>query len=59
MYLGGALISSETHALVGFLLVVIAYIRKVRLEEEKLLEAFGRSYADYQQKTWGLIPGVR
>jgi protein-S-isoprenylcysteine O-methyltransferase Ste14 len=58
MYLGTALVSGEAHAAIGFVLVIIAYRRKVRLEEAKLVEAFGESYQEYQMQTWGLFPGL-
>jgi protein-S-isoprenylcysteine O-methyltransferase Ste14 len=58
LYLGAALISGETHAAIGFVLVVIAYMRKVRLEEAKLVEAFGEGYQEYQMAAWGLFPGM-
>ena len=58
MFLGTAIVSGEIHALVGLALIAGAYIRKVRLEEKTLREAFGDSYDDYRRKTWAIIPGL-
>lgn len=58
MYLGTALVSGEMHALIGVALAVLAYLRKVRLEEANLLRGFGAEYAEYSGGTWALIPGV-
>ena len=58
MYLGTAVIDGHFHALVGIAVVVFAYWRKIRMEEEKLREAFGARYDDYRSGTWGAIPGL-
>jgi len=58
MYAGTALVSGEWHALVGLVLAVLAYWRKVRLEEANLLRGFGAEYAAYRSETKALIPGV-
>jgi protein-S-isoprenylcysteine O-methyltransferase Ste14 len=58
MYAGTALVSGEMHALIGLVLAVLAYLRKVRLEEANLLRGFGADYAEYKGGTWALIPGV-
>jgi protein-S-isoprenylcysteine O-methyltransferase Ste14 len=56
MYAGTALVSGELHALIGLVLAVLAYLRKVRKEEANLMKAFGTDYSDYRGGTWALIP---
>src|SRR5215468_5777039 len=57
-YLGITLVSGELHALLGLALVLVAYARKIRMEEAHLHEAFGPAYADYAQDSWRLIPRI-
>ena len=58
MCAGTALVSGQVHALVGTALVMIAYRRKVPMEEANLRRAFGDRYLDYRRATWGAIPGL-
>ena len=58
MYLVLALVSGELHALIGLVIGLAAYWRKIRLEERHLGELFGEAYAEYRKQTWALIPGV-
>lgn len=58
MFAGTAIVSGQTHALLGLALGVIAYWRKIRMEEENLNDAFGDAYHDYRRETWALVPGV-
>ena len=58
MYVGLALVSGEQLAIVGLAVVVIAYRRKIRLEEDDLLYAFGGDYDAYRRATWALVPGL-
>jgi protein-S-isoprenylcysteine O-methyltransferase len=44
--------------IVIFIPIVISFLKRIRVEEKVLSEAFGRQYKDYIQKTWRLIPGV-
>ena len=44
MYFGTAMVSGELHALLGVVLAVIAYLRKIRMEERGLRETFGAAY---------------
>lgn len=55
MYVGTALVAGQVHALVGVAMVVIAYWRKIRMEEGKLRDAFGVEYDEYRRATWGLV----
>jgi protein-S-isoprenylcysteine O-methyltransferase Ste14 len=57
-YAGLMLISGERHALVGMVLVCLAYWRKIRLEEQYLSGVFGAEYEDYKSSTRAVIPGV-
>jgi protein-S-isoprenylcysteine O-methyltransferase Ste14 len=58
MTLGTALVSGETHALVAFALMVVAYARKIPLEERQLRETFGPAYEDYRKSSRALIPFI-
>jgi protein-S-isoprenylcysteine O-methyltransferase Ste14 len=58
LYLGTAIVSGELHALIGWVLVLLAYLRKIRLEEANLMKAFGPEYRDYRADSWALLPGV-
>jgi protein-S-isoprenylcysteine O-methyltransferase Ste14 len=58
MYFGVAVVSGEWHALLGFVLVAAAYVRKIRIEEANLMQAFGDEYQEYRSATSALIPGV-
>ena len=56
MYLGPAIVSGEWHALLGAVLAIFAYARKIRLEEATLKENFDDQYTNYRRGTWALIP---
>jgi protein-S-isoprenylcysteine O-methyltransferase Ste14 len=58
LYLGTAIVSGELHALIGFVLAVLAYLRKIRLEEANLQKAFGAEYEGYRGESWALLPGL-
>jgi len=58
MSVGTALVSGHVHALVGTALVLVAYFRKIRIEESILREAFGPQYDSYRRSTLGLMPGL-
>ena len=58
MYVCTAMISGEVHALAGLVLLLAAYWRKVRLEEQHLASHFGPSYREYRDATWGAVPGL-
>jgi protein-S-isoprenylcysteine O-methyltransferase Ste14 len=44
-------------ALVGLGLVLIATLYRIGVEENALIEAFGKEYPEYMRRTWRLIPG--
>src|SRR5215813_10586147 len=58
MYLGTAVIAGERLALVGLVVALLAYLRKIRLEDAALKQAFGAEYEAYQRESWGLVPWV-
>lgn len=58
MFVGTAIASSQYHALVGVAMLVAAYLRKTRLEENILRETFGAEWDAYRRTTWALVPLV-
>jgi protein-S-isoprenylcysteine O-methyltransferase Ste14 len=58
MYCGTALVSGQIHAPIATLLVTLAYVRKIRLEERAMAQTFGAEHEAYRSKTWALIPGL-
>lgn len=56
--IGTALVSGEVHALAGLVLVVIAFVRKIRMEERNLAQLFGAAWEEYRRTTRALVPGV-
>jgi protein-S-isoprenylcysteine O-methyltransferase Ste14 len=58
MFLGTAIASSQYHALVGVAILVVAYLRKTRLEENILHQTFGAEWEAYRRTTWALVPLV-
>ena len=56
MFLGTAMASGQYHALLGVVMLIFAYLRKTRLEEQILGQTFGPEYDDYRRKTWALVP---
>jgi protein-S-isoprenylcysteine O-methyltransferase Ste14 len=58
MFLGTALVSGEWHAFAALALIGLAYVRKIRLEEQNLRELFGADFDDYRRGTWAVLPGL-
>lgn len=56
MYGGTAIVSGEWHALAGFAPAVLAYWRKIRMEEQNLVSHFGDEWSDYCRATSSLLP---
>jgi hypothetical protein len=56
MYAGVMLVSGEIHALLAFLIIAVAYWRKLRLEEKILSTNFGPDWDSWRRKTWALVP---
>jgi protein-S-isoprenylcysteine O-methyltransferase Ste14 len=58
MSLGTAIASGQYHALLGIAILLVAYLRKTRLEEDILNTTFGAEYDAYRRETWALVPFV-
>jgi protein-S-isoprenylcysteine O-methyltransferase Ste14 len=58
MYAGSALITGTWVAIIGVAVAVLAYLRKLRLEEANMLSAFGLDYEEYRRESWALLPGI-
>jgi protein-S-isoprenylcysteine O-methyltransferase Ste14 len=58
MYAGIAIVTGEWLGVIGFVVVLLAYWRKIRLEEAVLDKAFGPAYDSYRRDTWALVPWV-
>ena len=58
MFLGTTIVSGELHALIGFVIIGVAYARKVPIEERALSDAFGAEWDDYRRASWALVPGI-
>jgi protein-S-isoprenylcysteine O-methyltransferase Ste14 len=56
--IGTALISGRVVSLLGVLAFLLAYVRKLRIEERALGETFGAEWEDYRKHSWALVPGV-
>jgi protein-S-isoprenylcysteine O-methyltransferase Ste14 len=56
LYGGTALASGEVHALVGLGLVIVAYARKIPMEEKVLAAEFGPAWDDYRARTKAIVP---
>ncbi|MGE5322701.1 MAG: methyltransferase family protein [Actinomycetota bacterium] len=58
MYAGVLLVTGEWLAVIGFIVIGLAYWRKIRMEEANLNVAFGAGYDAYRRETWALVPGI-
>lgn len=58
MFVGTALVSGDLHAFLGAGLIVVAYARKLKIEERNLDVVFGARYAEYRRTTRAIIPWV-
>ena len=56
--LGSAIAIGEWRGLIAFLLMLIAYARKIQIEECWLVSEFGDEYEDYRHHVKSLIPFV-
>jgi protein-S-isoprenylcysteine O-methyltransferase Ste14 len=58
MFVGTAVVSGQYHALFGIALCLIAYARKIRMEEAALRAEFGEAFDVYRRNRWAFIPWV-
>jgi protein-S-isoprenylcysteine O-methyltransferase Ste14 len=58
MYAGAAIAVGEVHSLVALGILVLAYWRKIGLEETALRGEFGSMYDDYQRHSWAVVPPI-
>jgi protein-S-isoprenylcysteine O-methyltransferase Ste14 len=56
--LGTAIAYGEISGLIAFVLILVAWGYKARLEETAMIEHFGAEYENYRRKVKGLIPFV-
>jgi protein-S-isoprenylcysteine O-methyltransferase Ste14 len=52
MYCGTLLVSGEIHAPIALAIVLLAYSRKIAMEEKALRGTFGAEHEIYRQETW-------
>ena len=50
-------IGTWSGVLVAIVVSMIAYLYRIRIEEEALQTAFGSEYEEYKKRTWKLFPG--
>jgi protein-S-isoprenylcysteine O-methyltransferase Ste14 len=55
---GSAIVAGELTALLAVVVMLAAYLRKIRMEEAVLQETFGPEYAAYRRKVKALVPFV-
>jgi protein-S-isoprenylcysteine O-methyltransferase Ste14 len=55
--LGTVILSGSISAAIGFLLILLSVLMKLRREEPALRQHFGEAYANYARKVPGLVPG--
>lgn len=56
MFLGTAIATGELHSLVALAVMVLAYVRKMRLEEQMLGETFGADFTRWKGRTKLILP---
>jgi len=55
--LGTAIISARWLSLLGAAVFLVAYLRKLRIEETALSQTFAE-WEEYRKKSWALVPGL-
>jgi protein-S-isoprenylcysteine O-methyltransferase Ste14 len=58
MYCGIMIVSGEIHAPIAVAIIILAYLRKIRLEETALAATFGDEFASWRRESWALVPLV-
>jgi protein-S-isoprenylcysteine O-methyltransferase Ste14 len=54
--LGTAMVTGQLRGLVALVFTLIAFVRKIKLEETWLRERFGSAYVEYQKRVKAVIP---
>ncbi|HTL11458.1 MAG TPA: isoprenylcysteine carboxylmethyltransferase family protein [Bdellovibrionota bacterium] len=57
-YFGSALSQGRLGAVIGLVILTMAFIRKSRLEEKMMLSHFGSRFTEYQKAAKLIIPGI-
>jgi protein-S-isoprenylcysteine O-methyltransferase Ste14 len=55
-FLGTAIALSQVRGVIGFILIVLVFWTKLRIEEEWMRSQFGETYATYAHQTAALVP---
>lgn len=58
MYVGVMLVSGEIHAPIAVAVILLAYLRKIALEEKLMAEHFGSDWDAWRRDTWALAPPI-
>jgi protein-S-isoprenylcysteine O-methyltransferase Ste14 len=56
--LGSAITASTGDAFIGFVIMLVAYLIKMRREEKLLTGEFGQEYVAFKSQVWALLPFV-
>jgi len=57
-YLSTAIVHGELRGFVGFVLLLLGFGLKLRMEETFMVQQFGNAYLDYKQRVKALVPFV-
>jgi protein-S-isoprenylcysteine O-methyltransferase Ste14 len=57
-FLGTAIVYGEVHGFIGFLLALLGFGLKLRLEEAFMIQQFGNIYLDYKRRVKAVVPFV-
>jgi protein-S-isoprenylcysteine O-methyltransferase Ste14 len=55
-FLGTAIALSQVRGFIGFVLVLLGFWTKLRMEEQWMRSQFGETYATYAHRTAALVP---
>jgi len=58
MTVGTVLASGRVHAALGVAVLIVAYWRKIRMEEDHMCNVFGAEYQRYRKESWALVPPI-
>ena len=57
-FLGTAIALAEVRGFIAFVLVLLGFLTKLRMEEQWMRSQFGETYATYSHRTAALVPYV-